>query len=93
MQQLEVTVNTPVGLHARPAANLVQTALAFKADIFVEKGGRKANAKSILSILSLGVHAGERVSFQADGADEIEALAAIETLVANHFGEPVRNEV
>jgi phosphocarrier protein len=87
MQQLEVVVQSAVGLHARPAANLVQTALAFQSNIFVEKAGRKVSAKSLLSVLSLGVKAGERVAVHADGADETEALAAIGALAANHFGE------
>lgn len=87
MRQLELTVRTPVGLHARPAANLVQTAMAFQAEIFVEKGGRKVNAKSLLSVLSLGVKAGERVAVQAHGVDEEAALAAIEQLAASNFGE------
>lgn len=92
MQQLEVIVRTQVGLHARPAANLVQTAMTFKADIFVEKGGRRVSAKSLLSVLSLGVKAGEHLAVQADGVDEAEALAAIGLLAANHFGEPGERE-
>ncbi|HYG60149.1 MAG TPA: HPr family phosphocarrier protein [Symbiobacteriaceae bacterium] len=88
MQQLEVVVNASVGLHARPAANLVHTALSFTSSIFVEKGGRRVSAKSLLSVLSLGVKAGERVAVQADGADETEALAAISKLAARNFGEP-----
>lgn len=87
MQLLEVTVLSPVGLHARPAANLVQTAKAFQSEIFVEKSGRKVSAKSLLSVLSLGVKSGERVAIHADGADETEALAAIGQLAANNFGE------
>ncbi|HWI60285.1 MAG TPA: HPr family phosphocarrier protein [Symbiobacteriaceae bacterium] len=87
MQLLEVTVNSAVGLHARPAANLVQTARNFAAEIFLEKGGKKVSAKSLLSVLSLGVKAGERVAIAADGADEAEALAAISKLAANDFGE------
>lgn len=88
MQQRDVVVNAAVGLHARPAANLVQTAMGFKAAVFVEKAGRKVNAKSLLSVLSLGVKAGETVAVHADGIDEAEALAAIEQLAATNFGEP-----
>jgi len=87
MQQLEVTVHSPVGLHARPAANLVQTAKGFQAEILVEKSGRKVSAKSLLSVLSLAVKAGEQVAIHADGVDEAEALAAIGQLAANNFGE------
>lgn len=93
IERLEVVVNSAVGLHARPAANLVQTAMAFKAHVFVEKEGRRANAKSMLSILSLGVHAGERVTFLSEGVDAAEALAAIDALAGNDFGEAVRKGV
>lgn len=89
MRKLEVVVSAPVGLHARPAASLVQTAMAFQSSIYVEKGGRRVNAKSLLSVLSLGVKAGESVAVHADGADEAEALAAIGRLAANNFGERV----
>lgn len=88
LQQLEVVVSASVGLHARPAANLVQIAMSFKSDICVEKAGRKVSAKSLLSVLSLGVRAGERVAVEANGVDESEALAAIGRLAANNFGEP-----
>ena len=87
MQQLEVTIQTPVGLHARPAANLVQTAKAFQSDIILEKAGRKVSAKSLLSVLSLAVKSGERVAFLVNGSDEADALAAISQLAANDFGE------
>lgn len=90
MRQLEVTVTNPAGLHARPAANLVQTAMSFQANIMVEKGGRRVSAKSMLSVLSLGVHQGEQVMIHLDGVDEDEALAAINTLAERNFGEPVR---
>lgn len=61
--------------------------MGFQANIFVEKGGRKVNAKSLLSVLSLGVKGGEQVVVHAEGADEAAALAAIGQLAANHFGE------
>lgn len=87
VQQLEVTVQAAVGLHARPAANLVQTAKAFQSDITVAKGGRKVSAKSLLSVLSLAVKFGERVAIEANGIDEAAALDAISQLAANDFGE------
>lgn len=87
MRQLEVTVIASVGLHARPAANLVQAARGFQAEIFLEKGGRRVNAKSLLSVLALGVKSGEQVAVVADGVDEAEALAAIGRLAASNFGE------
>ncbi len=88
MQQMEITVANAVGLHARPAAVLVQTAKAFEADIAVEKAGRKVSAKSLISVLSLAVKNGERIAVYADGVDEAAALDAIRQLAANHFHEP-----
>lgn len=87
MKQLEIAVNTTSGLHARPAANLVQTAIGFQSDVYVIKDGRRANAKSMISLLALGVAAGESVAIHADGMDEAEAIAAITQLAARNFGE------
>lgn len=87
MPQLQVAVANSIGLHARPAANLVKTASAFQAAIQVEKGERRVNAKSLLSLLSLGIRSGEAITFHAEGVDAEEALAAIERLAAQQFEE------
>jgi phosphotransferase system HPr (HPr) family protein len=90
MQTIQLTVNHPVGLHARPAAQFVQTASNFEAEVTVAnktKSSDPVNAKSILSVLTLGVHQGHEIEITADGADEAEALKAIEELVADNFGE------
>jgi phosphotransferase system HPr (HPr) family protein len=85
MQRLEIAVNTAVGLHARPAANLVKLAMAYQSNILLEKGDRKVSARSILSVLSLAVRAGECITVHADGVDEAEALTAIKNLAAHNF--------
>ncbi|WP_433252428.1 HPr family phosphocarrier protein [Streptosporangium sp. CA-135522] len=81
MAERQVTVESEVGLHARPAATFVQTAAKAPADITVAKGGgRPVNAKSILAVLSLDVRQGDTVVIKAegDGADEIvDQLATI----------------
>lgn len=87
MPQLQVAVANSIGLHARPAANLVKTVSAFKAAIQVEKGERRVNAKSLLSLLSLGIRSGEAITFHAEGVDAEEALAAIAQLAAQQFEE------
>lgn len=90
MQSIVLTVNHPVGLHARPAAQFVQIASQFESEITVAnktKESNPVNAKSILSVLTLGVHKGYEIEIFADGADESEALKAIEQLVADNFGE------
>ena len=66
------------GLHARPAALLVKTALAFDTEIMMEYEGRSANAKSILGIMTLGAKEGAVITMTATGHDAAAALCAIE---------------
>lgn len=87
MPHLDVAIANAVGLHARPAANLVKIASTFQATVLVEKAGRRVNAKSLLALLSLGVKAGDRITFHADGLDADQAIAAIARLAADQFEE------
>jgi phosphotransferase system HPr (HPr) family protein len=90
MQNIILTVNHSVGLHARPAAQFVQTASQFESEITVANKTKESdpvNAKSILSVLTLGVHQGYEIEITADGADAGKALKALEQLVADNFGE------
>ncbi|MER5320728.1 HPr family phosphocarrier protein [Streptosporangium roseum] len=81
MAERQVTVESEVGLHARPAATFVQTAVKAPLDVTVAKGGgQPVNAKSILAVLSLDVRKGDTVVIKAEGegADEIlDQLALI----------------
>lgn len=94
MKETKIVVNNKVGLHARPAALFVQTASKFKSDVKVscldkETGSiRVANAKSILSILTLGVFQGTEITIQSTGEDEEAAAQALVELVQTNFGEP-----
>jgi phosphocarrier protein len=81
------TITHPSGLHARPAALFVQTASRFASAITVEANGRKANAKSLLAVLSLGAAPGTAVRICAEGEDAEEAVAALLELVRSGFGE------
>ena len=76
-----------IGLHARPAAVLVQTANRFKSDIIVEKDGRRASAKNALDLLSLAVERGAVITVEIQGSDEKEAMQAFEELVNTRFGD------
>jgi phosphocarrier protein HPr len=93
MKEIKVIVKNKVGLHARPAALFVQTAAKFKSEIKVsclDKDANKpriANAKSILSILTLGVFEGTEITIQATGEDEDKAAQALVDLVVSNFGE------
>ena len=77
----EVMVSNPKGLHARPATLLVRKAASFKSDIGIEYMGKKANIKSLIGILSLGVGPNNTVNVIANGADEKLALEEIVTLI------------
>lgn len=87
MQEMTLTIRNKVGLHARPAARFVQTANRFKSKVVAVRDGREANAKSILSVLSLGANQGAVVTVRADGEDEAQAIEAIRLLVEDNFGE------
>lgn len=87
MPEITLTVTHEVGLHARPASMFVQTASKFKSDISVQHEDTIANAKSILTVLTLGVHKGHQITISAEGEDADEALKALEELVSNNFGE------
>jgi phosphotransferase system HPr (HPr) family protein len=90
METLQTVVKHEVGLHARPAAKFVETASGFESEINVknatdDKG--PVNAKSILSILTLGVQQNTTIEIEADGPDEQEAIAALKALIDDNFGE------
>jgi phosphocarrier protein len=87
MQEISIVVRNKVGLHARPAALFVQIAAAHQSKITVTNGDKTGNAKSILGILALGVNQDDRITIQADGADEGEALEKLAKLVEDNFGE------
>ena len=83
----EITVKNEVGLHARPATYYIQNANEFKSGIWGEKEERRVNAKSLLGVLSLGIAKGTVITLIADGVDEQEAVAALNELIENNFGE------
>lgn len=78
MPEREVTVGHPEGLHARPAARFVQTARRFRSRVWVLYDGREADAKSLLSLLALGVEQGAVMTIRAEGEDAEQALVALE---------------
>jgi phosphoenolpyruvate-protein phosphotransferase len=85
--EVKTTVKHPEGLHARPAAQLVQTAQHFESDITITMGRWKADAKSVLEILTLGVNEGSEVSISADGEDAEQAIKALCELIESNFGD------
>lgn len=89
MRQGEVVVSNHLGLHARAAAKLVRTSGGFSSTIMLEKkdGSATANAKSILSVLSLAASRGIRLVLKVEGDDEEQAFAEISALFSSGFGE------
>lgn len=87
-EEREIKVTNDVGLHARPAAAFVKTAVGFSADVRLQNLTRESpavNAKSILSVLSAGVEQNHHIRLMADGEDASEALEALCALVENDF--------
>ncbi|WP_080844073.1 HPr family phosphocarrier protein [Cytobacillus gottheilii] len=74
MVEKQVEVKLKTGLQARPAALFVQEANRFASDIFLERDGKKVNAKSIMGLMSLAVSTGATITLIANGSDEQEAL-------------------
>jgi phosphocarrier protein len=87
MIERELTLINRLGLHARAAAKLVNTAGAYRADVQLIMAGEAVNAKSILGLLLLAAEQGASFTVRCQGDDEVPALAAIETLIADRFGE------
>ncbi len=83
----ELIIQNKVGLHARPAAIFVQTAVKFKSNVIIEKDGKEINARSIIGVLSLGAEKGSKIIIKIEGEDEQEAMKAFKELVNNNFGE------
>ncbi|WP_282138554.1 HPr family phosphocarrier protein [Rossellomorea aquimaris] len=81
MVEKQVEVKLKTGLQARPAALFVQEANRFSSEIFLEKDGKKVNAKSIMGLMSLAISTGTSITLVADGSDEEEALVALERFV------------
>ena len=82
MYTQEITVNNEVGLHARPATLFIQKANTFKSSVWIENGDRRANAKSLLGVLSLGISMDMKIIITADGSDEESAVNELAALIA-----------
>jgi phosphocarrier protein HPr len=88
IMERQLTITNKVGLHARPAALFVQTAARFKdTRVEVVKDGAVRDAKSILSVLTLGVSQGTTITVRAEGPQAEAAVAALSDLVDRDFGE------
>ncbi|HMW54573.1 MAG: HPr family phosphocarrier protein [Candidatus Accumulibacter phosphatis] len=87
MVRAETAIINKLGLHARASAKLTQLASRFASDVWMEKGARRINAKSIMGVMMLAAGMGSTVVVETDGVDEEAANEAILGLIAGRFGE------
>jgi phosphocarrier protein FPr len=76
-------ISNPHGLHARPAAQIVERVRAYDAQVSIQAGAKRADARSITGLLGLGASTGDEITIRADGAQAGDAIAAVETIVTS----------
>ncbi len=87
MAEREVTIVNKLGIHARPAAEIVKTCAKFKSAITIIRDELEVNAKSIMGVMMLAAEQGAKITLRAEGPDEDAALDALAALIAGKFGE------
>ena len=87
MRKRQVEIINKLGLHARASAKLTQTASSFASEVWLERSGRRINAKSIMGVMMLAAARGVTITVETDGPDEDAAMNAILGLIADKFGE------
>ncbi|MGE5466945.1 MAG: HPr family phosphocarrier protein [Ignavibacteria bacterium] len=87
MPRAEVEIVNKLGLHARASAKLTQLAGSYPCEVWMERNGRRINAKSIMGVMMLAAGKGSKVTVDCEGERSEEALGALVALIANRFGE------
>lgn len=87
MKEVKVKIKNKLGLHARPAAQLVKTAAKFKSDIFLSRDSQMVNGKSIMGVMMLAAENGAELTITANGEDEDQAIEALKELFERKFDE------
>ena len=87
MLKQTTTVINKLGLHARASAKLTKIAGAFPCQVWVSKGERRVNAKSIMGVVMLAAGIGSEIEIETDGDQEAQAMDALLALLADKFGE------
>lgn len=87
MSKTNVTISNKLGLHARASAKLTKLAGSYPCDVWISKGDRRVNGKSIMGVMMLAAGLGSEVAIETVGEHEQEALDAIVTLIDDKFGE------
>lgn len=87
MIRTSTTITNKLGLHARASAKLTKLAGAFPCDVWISRGERRVNGKSIMGVMMLAAGLGSEITLEAEGDREQEAIDALLVLIADKFGE------
>lgn len=87
MPRQEAEIINKLGLHARASAKLTQTASAYESEVWLERNGRRVNAKSIMGVMMLAAAKGSTITIDTNGRDADQAMSALVDLIADKFGE------
>ena len=87
MPRQEAEIINKLGLHARASAKLTQTASNYASEVWLERNGRRVNAKSIMGVMMLAAAKGSTIVVETEGTDADQALSAVIALIADKFGE------
>ncbi len=87
MIKTTTTISNKLGLHARASAKLTKLAGSFPCEVWIARGARRVNAKSIMGVMMLAAGIGSTVELETDGTQEQEAMEALLALIADKFGE------
>ena len=87
MSTTTATISNKLGLHARASAKLTKIAASYPCEVWITRGERRVNAKSIMGVMMLAAGKGARVVIETEGADADAAMVAIQSLIAERFGE------
>ena len=87
MIKTDITISNKLGLHARAAAKLTKLAAGYPCEVWMSKGERRINAKSIMGVMMLAAGIGRTVTLETDGEQEQQAMDALRALIDDKFGE------
>jgi len=87
MPRSEAAIINKLGLHARASAKLTQVASQFASQVWLERNGRRVNAKSIMGVMMLAAARGSTIMIETEGEDAEQAMSALTSLIADRFGE------
>jgi phosphocarrier protein len=87
MIKKNTTISNKLGLHARASAKLTKLAGSYPCEVWISRGERRVNAKSIMGVMMLAAGMGTEITLETSGEKEQEAMAALLTLINDRFGE------